>query len=138
MISTSRQLAIPSYQDITFNSFTHQAIPTLHMIVLLSYSVISLFFTHIRQFYCHIGLYQHHIWSYFCYSHWFPYILHTSIGSNVTLSSTNITYDCIFVTFGDSLMFYSHWMVPSTHWPNMAIFFSHSVVPFSFFLIFFF
>ena len=60
--------------------------------------------------YHHIWLYFYHIWwfsFFFFYSHWMV--------ANIIMGGTNITYDDIIVTFGSSLIFQSHWMVPISH-----------------------
>ena len=72
------------------------------MIVLLLHSVIPLFFIHI--FY----------------------------GSIILLSNTNITYDCTFVTFGDSLIFYGFNLI----WGSTNITYNHIFITFGSSVIF--
>ena len=54
-------------------------------------------------------------------------------GINLILCSTNITCDYTFVTFGGSLIFFSHLMVQSSHYAiptsHVTVLLSHLVVP---------
>ena len=58
-------------------------------------------------------------------------------GIILTLHSTNITCDYTFVTFCGFLIFFSHLMVSTTHYailtPHVTVLLSHSVVPLFFF-----
>ena len=104
------------------------AVPKSHVTVLLSRLVVQFLFSHKWWFYCHIRQYQHHIWQYFSHSWYFnffshiwryrphimqckhhmrlyfyhiwcsPYFFITFHGSIVTLASTNIILDHIFLT----------------------------------------
>ena len=46
------------------------------------------------------------MWLYFYYIQWFFYFFLTFDSSIFILCSSNITWDCAFVTFGDSLIFF--------------------------------
>ena len=65
---------------------SHSVVPTSHVTILFSHLVVPLLFSH--------------IW-------WFIYFFLTFDSSIVTLSSTNIASDSIFVTFCGTLFFYS-------------------------------
>ena len=80
---------------------------TSHVIVFLSHSMVSFFFfPHILWYQPYITQYQHHMLLYFCHIRWFSYFFFlTFYGISLILRSTNMTCDCIFVTFGDSLFF---------------------------------
>ena len=75
-----------------------------------------IFFSHIWWYHPHVAQYQHHMWLYFCHIRWLLYFFSHFMGTILTLRSTNITYDCIFVTFGGSFIFsFSHLMAPSSY-----------------------
>ena len=85
-------------------SSTHCTIPTPHMIVLLSYSVIPLFFfLHLMVSSSHYAVPTSHMTV--LLSHSVIFFL-TFYGNILTLHNTNITCNCIFVTFGGSFFFF--------------------------------
>ena len=93
-----------------------------------------IFFSHIWWYHPHVAQYQHHMWLYFCHIRWLLYFFSHFMGTILTLRSTNITYDCIFVTFGGSFIFsFSHLMAPSSYCvvptSHVTILLSHLVVP---------
>ena len=94
---------------------SHCTVSTLHVTIFLSHSMVPLFFSHIWWYYPQIAQYQHHMWLYFCHIRWFIYFFLTFYGTILTLRSTKITCDCVFVTFGSSFIFFSHLMVLSSY-----------------------
>ena len=101
MVPTSKQPALPGYQNITFDGTILILCNTnITCDYILSHLAVPLFFSHIWWYYSHIMQYQHHMWLYFCHIWWFPYFFLTFYGTILTLCSTNITCDCTFVTFG--------------------------------------
>ena len=87
-------------------SFSHYAVPTLHLTFLFSHMVVPLFF------------------------------FLTIDGFIITLCSSNITFDNYFVTFSGSFICFSNLMVPLSHCvvsiSNMTVLLSHIVVSFIF------
>ena len=86
------------------------AIPTSHVAVFLSHSIVPLFFSHIWWFHYYIKQYQHQIWQYFCYIQLYLYFFFLTFdGTIFKLCSIKITCDCTFVTFGGSIFFPCKW-----------------------------
>ena len=113
-------------------------VPTSHVIVLLSHSVAPLFFLTFYGYHPYIAQYQHHIWLYFCYIWWFLYFFFLTFdGTIFILRSTNITCDYTLSHLVVPLFFFSHFMVPSSHYAiptsHVTVLLSHLVVPLFFF-----
>ena len=113
------------------------AVPTSHVTVFLSHSVVPLFFfSHLMVLSSHGTVPTSHVTV--LLSHLtVPFFFLTFYGIIITLCSSNITCDYTFVTFSCSLFFSSHFMVPISQsavlTSHVTVLLSHSVV-----LLFFF
>ena len=115
------------------------AVPTSHVTVLLSHLVVPFFFffSHLMVPLSHSTVLISHLTK--LLSHLvvplFIYFFLTFDGSIVTLDSTNITSDCIFITFSGTLFLLTfddlllHWIVPTS---LVTVLLSQTIVPFYF------
>ena len=113
------------------------AIPTSHVAVFLSHSIVPpFFFPHIWWFQHYI--WQYHIWQYFCYIRLYLYFFFLTFdGSIFKLCSIKITCDCTFVT----LVVQSFFLASDSSIVTLSstnIIFNRTFLTFDYTLIFFF
>ena len=97
-------------------SLSHLAVPTSHLIVLLSHLMVHLFLlSHLMVPLSHQAALISHLTPLLSHS-MVPFFCLKFDSSIITFGSVNITYNCTFVIFDNSLFFFPFFFLLFLHW----------------------